>query len=201
MANRWAESHLPITAIDEANHVIRFGKKSVFLLEPGDRYWIENVKENLSEPGEFYVDPREQAVYLIPPVRRGSEHGAGRRAPPGAGPPACGQARRGPVRRASHVPGTGLRPRGVVLRSCGPGTRHHEARRGRLGPEGDPASSGFGQAAIGVPGAIGGRGVRSCTFEALRDRRTSAPTASSSARAARTTASAAASSPTWEREE
>ena len=50
------------------NHVIHLGKKSVFLLEAEDRYWIENVKENLTEPGEFYVDPREQTVSLIPPA-------------------------------------------------------------------------------------------------------------------------------------
>ena len=44
VANRWAESHLPITSVDEANHVIHFGKRSVFVLDPGDLYWIENVQ-------------------------------------------------------------------------------------------------------------------------------------------------------------
>ena len=68
VANRWAESHLPIQSIDEKEHVVHFTKRSVFLLDAGDRYWVENVRELLTEPGEFYVDAREKTVYLIPPA-------------------------------------------------------------------------------------------------------------------------------------
>ena len=68
VTNRWVESHLPIASIDEKEHVVHFTKRSVFPLEAGDRYWVENVRECLTEPGEFYVDPREKAVYLIPPA-------------------------------------------------------------------------------------------------------------------------------------
>ena len=68
VANRWAESHLPIASIDEKEHVVHFTKRSVFSWTPVDRYWVENVRECLTEPGEFYVDPREKTVYLIAPA-------------------------------------------------------------------------------------------------------------------------------------
>ena len=59
VANRWVESRLPIASIDEKEHVIHCTKRSVFVLEAGDRFWVENVRECLTEPGEFYIDPRE----------------------------------------------------------------------------------------------------------------------------------------------
>jgi hypothetical protein len=68
VASRWVESHLPITWVDESSHVIHFGKRTVFALDPDDRYWIEKVKEHLTMPGEFYVDPREKLVYLRMPA-------------------------------------------------------------------------------------------------------------------------------------
>ena len=167
VANRWAESHMPITAIDEANHVLHFGKRSVFLLEPDDRYWIENVKENLSEPGEFYVDPREKAVYLIPPA--GVDPNTAQVVAP----------RLAQVLRLAGKPAAGEFVEHITFHGLGFAHAEWYFDHAFLGSEDaakpadgewslktDPASSGFGQAAIGVPGAIGGQGVRSCTFEA-----------------------------------
>ena len=57
-----------IASIDEKEHVVHFTKRSVFLLEAGDRYWVEERVEFLTEPGEFYVDPRAKAVFLIAPA-------------------------------------------------------------------------------------------------------------------------------------
>ena len=155
VANRWVESHLPITSIDEANHVIHFGKRSVFLLEPGDRYWIENVKENLTEPGEFYVDPREKTVYLIPPA--GVDPNAAQVVAP----------RLAQVLRLLGKPAAGQFVQHITFR--GLGFAHAEwyfdhaivgqqdaaqAADAEWSFKPDPTASGFGQAAIGVPGAI-----------------------------------------------
>jgi hypothetical protein len=154
VANRWAESHLPITSIDEANHVIHFGKRSVFVLEPDDRYWVENVKENLTEPGEFTVDPRERSVTLIPPA--GVDPNAARVVAPRLASVLRLEGRPTDGQYVEHVSFHGLR------------FAHTEwFFDGRSGGRGDQTdASGFGQAAIGVPGAVSGRGVRSCTFVA-----------------------------------
>ena len=198
VANRWVESHLPITSIDEANHVVHFGKRSVFLLEPGDRYWIENVKENLSGAGRVLRRSAREGRLPDPARGRRSEHGAGHRASPRAGAPARGQAGRGPVRRARRVPGTGIRPRGMVLRPRVPRAsrtrRSPPTRSGASSPTRPTAASARRPSACRVPSGAG-------AFAPARSRtarsRTSAPTASSLPRAARTTASATASSPTW----
>jgi hypothetical protein len=65
VTSRWVESHLPIQSVDASARVVRFTKRSVFLIDPGDRYWIENVKENLTDPGEFFVDANARTVTLI----------------------------------------------------------------------------------------------------------------------------------------
>lgn len=158
LACRWAESHLPISSIDEQAHVIRFGKRSVFRPDPGDRYWVENVRECLTEAGTFAVDARAKSVYLIPP--------------PGVDPnraevvaPCLAQ-----VMRLVGDPATGRYVEHVTFR--GLGFAHTEwyfdhpvaDREARSRPE--PLRSGFSQAAVGVPGAIWGQGVRSCTFDA-----------------------------------
>jgi hypothetical protein len=166
VASRWAESHLPITSIDPVNRVIHFGKRSVFLLEPDDRYWIENVKECLSAAGEFYVDAADRMVYLIPPA--GRDPNAAEVISP----------RLSQVLRLSGRPAASQFVEHVAFR--GLAFAHAEwyfdhafvsqQDAAKLADEdwslrADPSRSGFGQAAIGVPGAVAGRGVRSCTFE------------------------------------
>ncbi|MGA2035711.1 MAG: hypothetical protein ABSG68_25970, partial [Thermoguttaceae bacterium] len=165
VANRWVESHLPIASIDEKEHVMHFGKRSVFLLDGGDRYWIENVRECLTEPGEFYVDPREKAVYLIAPA--GVDPNQARVIAP----------RLAQVLRLEGDPVAGKFVEHVTLRGIAFShtewyfdhpTIGQQAAEKLAGSEWsfkpDPTRSGFMQAAIGVPGAIWGAGVRSCTL-------------------------------------
>ena len=154
VADRWAESHMPITSIDEANHVVHFARPSVFVLEADDRYWIENVKENLTEPGEFYVDPHDRTVTLIPPREVSN---------PAAVPVIVPRLAR--VLVLEGRPAAGALVENITCR--GLGFAHTEWFFGpRAGGRADfETPSGFGQAAVGVPGAVEGRGVRSCTFE------------------------------------
>jgi hypothetical protein len=166
VATRWVESHLPITSVDAANHVVRFAKRSVFDIDPDDRYWVENVKEHLTMPGEFYVDPREKAVYLIPPA--GCDPNAAQIIAP----------RLAQVLRLLGNPESNQFVEHLVFRGIGLANAEwyfdhaivsqHDAAQAAdaewsLKP--DPTKSGFGQAAIGVPGAVWGRGVRHCIFD------------------------------------
>jgi len=64
--NRWVESHLPVAKIDGANNLITFKKQSVFQLEGDDLYYVENVLDLLSEPGEWFFDSSSCKLYYIP---------------------------------------------------------------------------------------------------------------------------------------
>ena len=166
VASRWVESHLPIESIDEVRHVVHCTKTSVFRMEPGDRYWIENVRQSLTEPGEFYVDPREKAVYLIPPTGVDPDH-AQIIAPRLAqvlrleGNPAAGKF----VERLTFQ-GVGFAntewyfDRDFVAQQAAGGIVD---KNWILKP--DPTRSGYPQAEMGVPGAISGIGLRSCRFD------------------------------------
>jgi hypothetical protein len=166
VTTRWVESHLPIASIDAAGHIIRFHKKSAFQIDPDDRYWIENIRDLLSEPGEFYVDSRERTISLIAPA--GTDPNKLSIVAPRlanvlilSGDPAGGKF-------VEHIVFQGLsfshtqwsfdpQPAGSQTRSRG--------TPGPWDPQADPSQSGFSQAAIGVPGAIWASGARNCRFD------------------------------------
>ena len=67
----WAESHLPIADVDEQTQIVEVGKRSVFRLTQdhswaGSRYYIEGVREALSEPGEWYLDRHSGELWYKP---------------------------------------------------------------------------------------------------------------------------------------
>ncbi|QEH37019.1 hypothetical protein OJF2_56040 [Aquisphaera giovannonii] len=165
VANRWTESHLPLEAVDEARRVVRLGKRSVFLLEKGDRYWIENVKAHLTDPGEFFVDQAHRTVTLIPP--RGIDPNAAEVVVPRLALVLRLAGRTESGRFVEHVAfrGIGFAHAEWFFDHAYVGSPAlDEAESGRsIQP--DASASGFPQAAVGVPGLISGRGVRSCSFE------------------------------------
>ncbi|MGC8642797.1 MAG: hypothetical protein ACP5XB_23300 [Isosphaeraceae bacterium] len=188
VASRWVESHLPIKSIDEAKHVVQLGKRSVFVLDPGDLYWIENVKEHLTKPGEFYVNPREKTVYLITPPGR-DPNKAHVIAP-----------RLAEVLRLLGKPESGQFVEHVMFRGITFAHTEWYFDHAIVGQQDaaqvagaewsfkpDPTKSGFGQAAIGVPGALWGR--RALAPSIIARSPTPEPTASNSPRDARRTTS------------
>jgi hypothetical protein len=69
----WVESHLPVADVDEANHIVKFAKKSVFSLADGgpagnapSRYYVENVFEALDTPGQWYLNRKTGTLYYMP---------------------------------------------------------------------------------------------------------------------------------------
>jgi parallel beta-helix repeat protein len=67
----WAESHLPIESVDEAEQIVTFSKQSVFRLTADSaphagRYYVENVFEALDRPGEWYLNRRTGVLYYLP---------------------------------------------------------------------------------------------------------------------------------------
>ena len=166
LTNRWVESHLPIESIDEKAHMAHFKKRTVFLPETGDLYWVENVRECLTDPGEFYVDPREKRVYLIPPSSMDPNH-AEIIAP-----------RLAQVLKLAGDPGAGKFVEHLTFHNIGFANNEWyfdqdfvaqqeaaDAADAQWALHPNPQRSGFDQADVGVPAAVLGIGVRSCLFE------------------------------------
>lgn len=67
----WVDSHLPVAAVDAADGVVRFSRTSIFRLtddfrQGGARYYLDNVFEALTEPGEWYLDHPTHTLYYLP---------------------------------------------------------------------------------------------------------------------------------------
>ncbi|HEU5124525.1 MAG TPA: right-handed parallel beta-helix repeat-containing protein [Verrucomicrobiae bacterium] len=159
--DRWVESRLPITGIDEARRVVHLGKRSVFSLEPGDLYFVENAFEALDAPGEWYLDPVVGKLFYAPrPDERLNRVEA--IAP-----------RLAQLIRLEGEPEKGrlierLRFNGLSFSHaewCFPERSENRDDALKLVPEPRSGVGGFGQAAIGVPAAIQGNGVCDSVFE------------------------------------
>jgi hypothetical protein len=154
---RWVESRLPILEVDEKTRVAGFGKRSVFELAPGDLYYVEGAFELLDEPGEWYLDRPSGTLYYLP--RPGETLKAME-----AIAPMLTQ-----VMRLEGHPDAAQYIERVAFKGF---TFSHtewnfpEATNQLRMPSGTNLEiGGFGQAAVGVPGALWGEGVRQCLFE------------------------------------
>ncbi|MEM0043004.1 MAG: right-handed parallel beta-helix repeat-containing protein [Thermofilaceae archaeon] len=67
----WVEERIPLRSVDESRGVAGLSAKTVFAIRDGfaeeyPRYYVENVFEALSEPGEWYLDAAEGFLYYLP---------------------------------------------------------------------------------------------------------------------------------------
>ncbi|MCS7190867.1 MAG: right-handed parallel beta-helix repeat-containing protein [Fimbriimonadales bacterium] len=143
--NRWVESRLPLQAIDPAERVLSFRKRSTFALQEGDLYYLENLPEALDEAGEWYLSRAEGKLYYLP--RSGERVDTTLAIAPV-------QAQ---LVRLIGKPEAGVYVEGV--RFVGITFRHTE-----WSLPAEMETGGFVQAAFGVPGAIYAEGARHCEF-------------------------------------
>jgi parallel beta-helix repeat protein len=159
--NRWVESHLPVAGVDEAARLVTFRKNSVFKLDPGDLYYIENAGEFVDVPGEWWCDIRDGKIYYYPM--------------PGEDPhrtvvvaPVLSQLIRFSGRPESNQFIDHLRFRGLTFSHTEwyfPSGFDTGNDKIEVWPPPKAEVGGFAQAAIGVPGAVLGEGVRNAVFE------------------------------------
>ncbi len=68
--HNWEISRLPVASVDAGTNVVHFAGNTQAadwgLVRKGARYLIENVKEALNRPGQFYFDSQTREVSLIP---------------------------------------------------------------------------------------------------------------------------------------
>lgn len=151
--NRWVESHLPITSVDAAQRQVTFAKRSVFHLDPGDLYYVDNAMEALGAPGQWYLDRQAGMLYYTPMpgenVRRAEVIA-----------PVLAQ-----LMRFEGKPAAGQFVEHLIFRGLTFAHTEWWFPERAAAPPSPPAVGGFAQADIGVPGAIHGDGVRDCAFE------------------------------------
>ncbi len=149
---RWTESHLPILSIDESECTVNLGKRSVFQISPGDLYYVENVPALLDTPGEWCLSRNDGLLYYLPmPGETMNETEV--IAP-----------RLLQLVRLEGKPESGQFVEYLAFQDI------HFAHsewwfQGFTSQWPKPDVGGFAQAAIGVPGAVHGEGVRRCSFE------------------------------------
>ncbi len=162
--NRWVESHLPILSVDASNHLVRFARNSVFQLEPGDLYYVENALEALDRPGEWYLDAEAEQLYYLPFPGESMEDIV-------AIAPFLSQL----VRFEGH-PDQGAFIEHLIFAGLTfahtewnfPSGFDRDAGQVEVWPPPAAAIGGFSQAAIGVPGAVWADGLRASRFEQCR---------------------------------
>ena len=62
----WETAMLPIKSVDEAAQTLTFTGEMKWPFWSNQRYYIENVKEALDAPGEFYLDRQAKLLYYRP---------------------------------------------------------------------------------------------------------------------------------------
>jgi len=158
---KWVESRLPILEVDENERLVRFAKRSVFALEPGDLYYAEGALDFLDQPGEWCLDSTAGTLYYWPLPGESLEHVQ-------AVAPVLAQVLRFEGRPQAGQWLEDIQVKGLTFSHtewCFP----QGFSAGEHAPVIDPAPAadvgGFGQAEVGVPGAVWGCGVRRCAFE------------------------------------
>ncbi len=146
---RWVESRLPIEAIDAKDRLVRFGRKTMHTPEVGDSYFLEGAAEFLDQPGEWHFEKKSGTLTYLPKAGEDAAKAAGVLPNLTQVLVLAGEPQRG--RFVEHV-----RFRGLTF-------SHSEWGLDR--PGAPPGRSGYAQAAVGVPGAVSGEGVRRCAFE------------------------------------
>ncbi len=64
--HKWCDDILPLRSVDVKTGRIEVRKPAAMTIEVDDNYVYENVREALSEPGEWYLDRAEKKLYYIP---------------------------------------------------------------------------------------------------------------------------------------
>lgn len=158
---RWADSRLPVFSLDEDQRVINFSKRTVFALMEGDLYYLEGMFEALDQPGEWYLDRHQGTLFYLP------RPGESLKKLDVIAPQLVQVLRlEGDPEQNRFVQNLTLR--GLVFSHtewCFPEGFTSGKDNVTISPAPEPEVGGFGQAEIGVPGAVWGSGVRNARFE------------------------------------
>ena len=63
----WWNDILPIRSIDRQEREITLASDASYAIRPGDRYFVQNLREELDSPGEWWLDKKTWTLYFWPP--------------------------------------------------------------------------------------------------------------------------------------
>lgn len=63
----WWNNIVPIAAIDREKRLVTLSDDASYAIRPGDRYYVQNLIEELDAPGEWYLDRASETLYFWPP--------------------------------------------------------------------------------------------------------------------------------------
>lgn len=63
----WWNNIVRIKSVDEANATLTLAQDCSYPIRPNDRYFVQNLFEELDSPGEWYLDRRDATLYYWPP--------------------------------------------------------------------------------------------------------------------------------------
>jgi len=64
----WWQTIAPVAAIDAADKKVTLAGDLAYTIEPGRRYFFQNILEELDAPGEWYLDTAAGTLYFWPPA-------------------------------------------------------------------------------------------------------------------------------------
>ncbi len=152
--SRWVESRLPIRNVDPKDHLVEFFRTSQWRMEKGDPYWLEGDGRFVDRPGEWLLDRDAGTVYYLPlPGQKLDRFAA-------IAPVATTliELRGDPTNAKKFIENVTFR--GITFAHTQ--WMLPEPDRSTTQPSG---SGGFAQAAIPVPAAVRGKGLRNVAFE------------------------------------
>jgi len=162
--NRWTDSHLPIVGWDPEGHILSFGKRSVYQLQPGDLYYLEGAREFCNAPGEWWLDQDNGRLVYRP---RPGEDPVRSRAVVARAPVVLRI--EGQPERNAYV--ENLRLAGLTFSHTEwwfPTDPEMARRLAMAWPAPAHEVGGFGQAAVGVPAAVQAVGLHRSRIERCR---------------------------------
>jgi hypothetical protein len=151
---RWVESRLPIRAVDVEKKIVNFARLSQWALAAGDPYWLEGDPRWVDAPGEFHLDRASGTLYYQPLPGQTIDK-------IDAVAPVLTH-----LVEMRGVPETEQYVENVTFR----GVTFAHVEWMHAEPT-SPATTkptekgGFAQAAIGVPAAVRGEGLKDCAFD------------------------------------
>ncbi len=148
---RWVESHLPIAGIDPETRTLRFKKRAVFQLAPGDLWYMQGLMDVIDATGEWFLDSQKQTVYYLPREGESPENIV-------AIAPVLQQ-----VLRIEGEPAKGRFVSDVSFQNVTFSHTEWNLPPAKEGPELE--SGGAAQAAVNVPGSVYAAGLRNSQFQ------------------------------------
>ena len=64
----WWNNIVRIKSLDTASHALTLAGDCSYPIRPFDRYYVQNLFEELDAPGEWYLDKRDWTLYFWPPT-------------------------------------------------------------------------------------------------------------------------------------